>query len=67
MGFVRGFARFWYDFIVGDDWRIATGVVLVLVVGALLVSATSLSDTVVTIVVTSGILSVVGASIVRAG
>ena len=67
MGFVRGFARFWYDFIVGDDWRIATGVVVVLAAGALLVSATSLSDTVVTIMVTSGILSVVGASIVRAG
>ena len=20
------FARFWYDFIVGDDWRVAVGV-----------------------------------------
>jgi hypothetical protein len=67
MRLARGFGRFWYDFIIGDDWRIATGVVLVLAVGALLVSATSLSDTIVTIVVTSGILSVVGASIVRAG
>ena len=27
---LRGFLRFWYDFIVGDDWRIALGVVLVL-------------------------------------
>ena len=34
MAFVRGFLRFWYDFIVGDDWRIALGVVLVLAAGA---------------------------------
>jgi hypothetical protein len=25
---LRAFAAFWYDFIVGDDWRIAAGVVL---------------------------------------
>jgi hypothetical protein len=31
---VVGFARFWYDFVVGDDWRIAAGVVAVLVAGA---------------------------------
>ena len=30
MRFVVGFGRFWYDFIVGDDWRIAAGVVGVL-------------------------------------
>ncbi len=24
------FVRFWYDFIVGDDWRIAIGVVVAL-------------------------------------
>jgi hypothetical protein len=27
MRYVVAFARFWYDFIVGDDWRIAVGVV----------------------------------------
>ncbi|MGI8677704.1 MAG: hypothetical protein ACR2LX_03270 [Jatrophihabitans sp.] len=30
----RGFGAFWWDFIVGDDWRIAAGVVLVLAVTA---------------------------------
>jgi hypothetical protein len=39
MRFVVGFARFWYDFIVGDDWRIAAGVVTVLVLGGLAVAA----------------------------
>jgi hypothetical protein len=27
---LKGFARFWYDFFVGDDWTVAVGVVLVL-------------------------------------
>ena len=27
---VHGFLRFWYEFVVGDDWRIALGVVLAL-------------------------------------
>ncbi len=24
---IRAFAEFWYDFIIGDDWRIAAGIV----------------------------------------
>jgi len=27
---LRSFAHFWYDFVVGDDWRVAAGVVLAL-------------------------------------
>ncbi len=27
---LRAFGAFWYDFIVGDDWRVAAGVVLAL-------------------------------------
>ena len=23
---LRSFARFWYDFVIGDDWRVALGV-----------------------------------------
>ncbi|WP_042406214.1 hypothetical protein [Streptacidiphilus carbonis] len=30
MTLLRNFAMFWYDFIVGDDWRVALGVVLAL-------------------------------------
>ena len=29
---LSSFVRFWYDFIVGDDWRVALGVVLALAV-----------------------------------
>jgi hypothetical protein len=25
---LRGFVAFWYDFVVGDDWRIGLGVVV---------------------------------------
>ncbi len=27
---VRAFLGFWYDFVVGDDWRVAAGVVVAL-------------------------------------
>jgi hypothetical protein len=30
MKYVRAFGRFWYGFIVGDDWRIAAGAILAL-------------------------------------
>jgi hypothetical protein len=39
---LRGFVRFLYDFIVGDDWRIAAGVILALAVGAVLVTTEAL-------------------------
>jgi hypothetical protein len=34
---IRSFGRFWYDFVVGDDWRVAVGVVLALAATAGLV------------------------------
>jgi hypothetical protein len=37
----RSFAFFWYDFIVGDDWRLAIGVIAGLGLTALLAHATS--------------------------
>jgi hypothetical protein len=64
MRFATGFARFWWDFIVGDDWRIAVGVVVVLAAGALLVSGGGVSDHLVAAVVAVGIILVAIASIV---
>jgi hypothetical protein len=32
--YVVSFARFWWDFIVGDDWLVAAGVVVALVLTA---------------------------------
>ena len=34
MKYVRAFGRFWYGFIIGDDWRIAAGAVLALGISA---------------------------------
>jgi len=31
---LHGFATFWWDFIVGDDWRVAAGVIAALAVTA---------------------------------
>jgi hypothetical protein len=36
MTHLRNFFRFWYDFIVGDDWVLAAGVVIALLASALL-------------------------------
>jgi uncharacterized membrane protein len=36
MKYVRAFGRFWWDFIVGDDWRVAVGVAIGLGLTALL-------------------------------
>jgi hypothetical protein len=30
MNFIKRFLAFWYDFIVGDDWVVAAGVVVLL-------------------------------------
>jgi hypothetical protein len=37
MGFITNFLRFWYDFIVGDDWTVAVAVIVALAITALLV------------------------------
>ena len=38
MALLKGFGRFWYDFIIGDDWKIAVAVMatLAVTVGGLL-------------------------------
>ena len=35
---LRAFGRFWWDFVVGDDWRAAAGVVLAIGATAALVA-----------------------------
>ena len=36
MKYVIAFLRFWYEFIVGDDWRVAAGIVVAIGLTALL-------------------------------
>ena len=40
---VTAFGAFWYDFVVGDDWRVAVGVVLALAATDLVTHSTSLT------------------------
>ena len=37
MNWLKRFGAFWYDFVVGDDWRLAVGTVLGLAVVGVLV------------------------------
>jgi hypothetical protein len=62
MRVVIGFLRFWWEFVIGDDWRIAAGVSLVLALAALLVSQTSAAHALVAVAATVGVaLVAVGA------
>jgi hypothetical protein len=36
---MRRFGHFWWDFVVGDDWRVAVGIALALGVTAILATA----------------------------
>lgn len=41
---LKAFGRFWYDFIIGDDWKIAVAVVSALVVLYLVMASAHLGD-----------------------
>jgi hypothetical protein len=69
--FANAFLRFWWDFLIGEDWRIAAGVVVVLGAGALLVAQTGAPDGLVAVLTALGIVLVaigsIAASALRAG
>jgi uncharacterized membrane protein YGL010W len=39
MRVLSAFARFWYDFIIGDDWKIAVAVIVALAISVALLRA----------------------------
>jgi hypothetical protein len=47
--FLKAFGQFWYDFIIGDDWKIAVAVVLALLVLFVTMKADVLGDTALTL------------------
>jgi heme A synthase len=49
MRFLKGFYQFWYDFIIGDDWKIAAAVVVVLLAGFGIVKSGSYNPAVLTV------------------
>jgi hypothetical protein len=38
---MRRFGRFWWDFVVGDDWRVAVGIAIALGLTALLATTSA--------------------------
>jgi hypothetical protein len=64
--YVVGFARFWYEFIVGDDWRIAAGVVLVLALGGIAL-ATGMGGTWLPVAIGLGFVVVFALPLLRLG
>ena len=61
---MKAFGRFWIDFIVGDDWRIAAGVVVALGLGALALRAQLFSDSLLAMLVAAAIVAVFVVSVV---
>jgi hypothetical protein len=41
MSRLKAFGAFWYDFVIGDDWVLAAGVVVALAVTAVVASSSS--------------------------
>jgi hypothetical protein len=61
MRHVIAFGRFWYDFVVGDDWRIAAGVALLVAVAGAAVAAGASGDPVaITVAVGTALLAAAG-------
>ena len=59
---LRTFLRFWYDFIVGDDWTVAVAVVIFVA----LTAAVSHESSVAWPVLPIGVAAILGASVWRA-
>lgn len=53
---IRAFGALWYGFIVGDDWRVAAGVVLALATTYLLGRATTAPTWWIVVVAVAGLL-----------
>jgi hypothetical protein len=64
MNYLKAFVAFWYDFIIGDDWVVAAGVVVLLVVSGALARANM--HTTAWIVMPVGVVVVLAISLQRA-
>ena len=63
MRFLVRFLRFWYDFIVGDAWEIAAGVVAVLGIGTGLLRTDGVDRAFIPLVVALGVGVVLAGSL----
>jgi hypothetical protein len=63
----RAFGRFWLDFVVGDDWRIAAGILVLIAVGGWLVHDRAVRTDLIAVGVPVLLVALVAASIWRDG
>jgi hypothetical protein len=67
MSFIRGFAAFWYDFIVGDSWELAAGVVGLLALAKLIdVVAPEFAEQTLFVLVPAAVVATLSVSLARA-
>ncbi|MBV9354640.1 MAG: hypothetical protein JO023_03825 [Chloroflexi bacterium] len=64
MNVLRNIVAFWYDFVVGDDWTVAVGVLVLLVVCGVLAH---LALAATWLVMTLGVAVILGFSLWRVG
>jgi hypothetical protein len=61
--FVKAFFQFWYDFIIGDDWKIAAAVVVALAAGAAALLTESIDSAALPLFVAIGLGAAFAASL----
>ncbi|HEY3613297.1 MAG TPA: hypothetical protein VGK92_06300 [Gaiellales bacterium] len=67
MSFLRRFGRFWWEFVVGDEWRIALVVAIATGLGALAAMDHRVDGRIIAIGVAAGVMAAVCEIIVGTG
>jgi hypothetical protein len=68
MTFLKSFAAFWYDFIVGDSWELAVGVLSILVIAKAIdvLAPADFAAALLPIALPVAVVAVLGISLARA-
>jgi hypothetical protein len=61
--FLKGFAQFWYDFLIGDDWKIAAAVTVTLCLGAVVLLTTSPPSQILTVALAVALMGAFSAAL----
>ena len=67
MSLLRDFGRFWWDFIVGDEWRMAAIVAVVTVAGALAAHGAWVDGQIIAVAVAAVVMAAVCVIVIDAG
>ena len=67
MRLLRDFGRFWWDFVVGDEWRIAVIVAVATALGAVAASEHRVDGEIIACAVALGVMAAVCVVVIAAG